>query len=69
QLGDAVDWQVEPSGSAVARVPVSSFDAFRTFLFGFLDHAELLAPPEWRAAIIDWLEAMSGENPAAGAGS
>lgn len=60
QLGDSVTWDFEPGGSAVARVPVSRFDAFRTFLFGFLDHAELLEPPEWRAAVVEWLEDMAG---------
>ncbi len=59
QLGEAVTWEIEADGTGVARVPVSSFDAFRTFLFGFLDHAELVEPPEWRAEIVAWLEAMS----------
>ncbi|MEM8922914.1 MAG: WYL domain-containing protein, partial [Actinomycetota bacterium] len=59
QLGDAVTWTEEADGGAVAGVPVSNVDAFRTFLFGFLDHAELLSPSEWRADVITWLEAIA----------
>ncbi len=35
-------------GSAVFDVAVTNWPAFRTFVLGFLEHAELLAPPERR---------------------
>ncbi len=46
-------------GSAVFEIEVVNFDAFRTFVLGFLDRAEVLDPPEWRTAIIGWLEAVA----------
>jgi len=58
QLGDSVTETIEPDGSVVFDVPVVNFEAFRTFLFGFLHRAELLEPPQWRAEVISWLEAI-----------
>ncbi len=46
----------------VFRVPVTSWPAFRSFLLSFLDHAELLEPPQLREALIDWLRLASGEE-------
>jgi predicted DNA-binding transcriptional regulator YafY len=45
-------------GSVVLAVPVTNRAAFRTFVLGFLDHAEVLDPPELRAELVEWLEAM-----------
>ena len=45
-------------GSVVLAFPVTNRDAFRSFVLGFLDHAELLGPPELRADMVAWLEAM-----------
>ena len=47
-----------PDGSIVLELRVTNADAFRTFVLGFLDHAEVLAPPELRADIVDWLRAI-----------
>lgn len=55
QLGPDIESRIEPDGSEVFIIPVANQDAFRTFVLGFLDHAELLAPPEWRQDIMDWL--------------
>jgi proteasome accessory factor B len=49
----------EPDGSVVVELPVTNRDAFRSFVLGFLEHAELLEPPELRAELIDWLEGLS----------
>jgi proteasome accessory factor B len=46
----------EPDGSIVVDVPVTNRDAFRSFVLGYLDHAELLAPAELRAELIEYLE-------------
>ena len=67
QLGPTVQSRPLANGSVELVVPVVNADAFRTFLFGFLDHAELVEPASWRADIIGWLEAIeasapSGEN-------
>lgn len=62
QLGPSVHPQIEADGSAVFEVPVVNFDAFKTFLLGFLHRAELLEPPEWRTEIVEWLEAIEARR-------
>jgi predicted DNA-binding transcriptional regulator YafY len=39
-------------------VTVTNREAFRSFVLGFLDHAEVLSPPDLRAAVVTWLEAL-----------
>ncbi len=58
QLGSDIVPTFEADGSALFKVPVVNFAAFRSFLFGFLHRVELLEPPEWRAEIVDWLETI-----------
>ena len=48
-------------GSVVLEVRVTNRDAFRSFVLGFLDHAELLGPVELRNDLIAWLEALCEE--------
>ena len=43
-------------GAVVLEVRVTNRDAFRSFVLGFLDHAELLGPPELRDELVGWLE-------------
>lgn len=43
-------------GSCVVRLLVRNEDALRSFVLGFLDHAELIAPPYLRAQITEWLQ-------------
>ena len=45
-------------GSIVLEARVTNRDAFRSFVLGFLDHAELLGPPELRDDLVAWLEAL-----------
>jgi predicted DNA-binding transcriptional regulator YafY len=47
-------------GTVVVRVPCSNLDAFRSWVLGLLDDAEVLSPHEARAGIASWLEAMAG---------
>ena len=42
-------------GSAMFDVEVRSPDAFRSLVLEFLEHAELLGPPELRADLVAWL--------------
>lgn len=53
---DAVE-TTRPDGSVVLRLEVTNPDGFRSFALGFLEHAEVLDPPELRADIVDWLRA------------
>ncbi len=55
---DAVE-ERRPDGSVVLAVRVTNRDAFRSFVLGFLDHAEVLEPPGLRAEMVDWLEALA----------
>jgi len=54
---DAVE-ERRSDGSVVLAVRVTNRDAFRSFVLGFLDHAEVLGPPDLRADMVAWLEAL-----------
>jgi predicted DNA-binding transcriptional regulator YafY len=43
-------------GSVVLELAVTNLDGFRTFVLGFLEHAEVLGPNAVRADIVRWLE-------------
>ncbi len=49
--------QYEESG--VVTFEVRNREGFRSFILTFLDHAEVLDPPEARADIVGWLEALT----------
>jgi predicted DNA-binding transcriptional regulator YafY len=49
-------------GSIVLTLPVTHRDGFRSFVLGFLDHAEVLEPPELRAEIVDWLTHVAADE-------
>jgi proteasome accessory factor B len=51
------EWR--PDGSVILAVRVTNRDAFRSFVLGFLEHAEVLGPPELRAEMVDWLENLA----------
>jgi proteasome accessory factor B len=42
-------------GSVVVELPVTNRAAFRSFVLSFLEHAEVLEPPELRDDLIAWL--------------
>ena len=46
-------------GESVIEVTVTNRAAFRSFVLGFLEHAEILEPPELRAEMVDWLEVVA----------
>ena len=48
-------------GSVVVELSVVNLAGLRSFVLGFLDHAEVLSPPEARAAITDWLRVIAQE--------
>jgi proteasome accessory factor B len=56
---DAVE-ERRPDGSAVLTVAVANRAAFRSFVLTFLDHAEVLSPPELRRDVVEWLHGMAG---------
>jgi predicted DNA-binding transcriptional regulator YafY len=59
QLGEESVTERRPDGSLLLAVQVTNRDAFRSFVLGFLDHAEVLGPPTLRAEIVGWLQAIA----------
>ncbi|HVL26659.1 MAG TPA: WYL domain-containing protein [Acidimicrobiales bacterium] len=57
-VGPSAVTERRPDGSVVLEVRVTNRDAFRSFVLGFLDHAEVLGPPELRADVTRWLEGL-----------
>jgi len=47
-------------GSIVVRMAVTNREAFRSWVLGLLDHAEVLGPPELRGDMVTWLSALAG---------
>jgi proteasome accessory factor B len=47
-------------GSVDLLLTVANRDAFRSFVLDFLDHAEVLSPPELRDDMVAWLTALAG---------
>lgn len=43
----------------VVEVPCGNLPAFRSWLFGFGPNAEVLSPPDVRASVVSWLQAMA----------
>lgn len=60
ELGEAAVLSRGLDGSIVVEVPCANVDAFRSWLFGIGEHAEVLAPAEVRADVVAWLQAMVG---------
>ncbi|MFT7600609.1 MAG: proteasome accessory factor B [Acidimicrobiales bacterium] len=58
QLPADVGREQRADGSVVFDVPVVNREAFRSFVLGFLDSAEVLEPSEVRADVVGWLTAM-----------
>jgi proteasome accessory factor B len=48
-----------PDGSIEVRMEVANPEGFRTYVLSLLDHATVLDPPEARADVVRWLEAMA----------
>lgn len=50
---------VDGEDSVVVELPVTNRPAFRSFVLGFLEHAEVLEPAELRQEMVDWLEGLA----------
>ncbi|MEP7113873.1 MAG: WYL domain-containing protein [Ilumatobacteraceae bacterium] len=49
-------------GGVEVEVPCSNLDAFRSWLFGWGVHAEVVGPADVRDGLIDWLRAMASRS-------
>ncbi len=54
--GEATVAERHDDGSVVLALPVSNPLAFRSFVLTFLEHAEVLSPPDLRDDLLTWLE-------------
>ncbi|MHB8670916.1 MAG: helix-turn-helix transcriptional regulator [Acidimicrobiales bacterium] len=61
QLGPAAVRERNEDGSVVLEVEVTNRPAFRSFVLGFLDHAEVLGPPDLRNEVVSWLEQLAAQ--------
>ncbi|HZR13322.1 MAG TPA: WYL domain-containing protein [Acidimicrobiia bacterium] len=59
QLGDEAVEERRDDGSVVVGLEVVNRDAFRSWVLGLLDHAEVLAPDALRADMVEWLRALA----------
>jgi proteasome accessory factor B len=59
-LGDEALVDERADGSIVVQLEVTNRPAFRSFVLTFLDHAEVLGPPDLRAEMIEWVGAVAG---------
>jgi proteasome accessory factor B len=60
-LGDDAVVERRSDGSVVVELAVTDRDSFRSFALTFLDHAEVLEPPELRRDIVEWLQRLIDE--------
>ncbi|MGH9000903.1 MAG: helix-turn-helix transcriptional regulator, partial [Acidimicrobiia bacterium] len=60
ELGEAAVVERGDDGSVTVRMAVTNRAAFRSFVLGLLEHAEVLGPAELRQDMVRWLEAMAG---------
>ena len=58
EAGRAAVVEERDDGSVVLELAVTNLDGFRSFVLGFLEHAEVLGPDEARRDIVQWLEQL-----------
>ncbi len=51
-------------GTTYLKLRVTNRAALRSFVLGFLDHAEVLGPPEVRDEVVGWLRAIEARDEA-----
>ena len=63
EFGDDAVVRRRKDGAIEFNIPCANLAAFRVWLFAMVDRAEVLAPPEMRAQVREWLvELASGEQ-------
>lgn len=58
EAGPTAQVERADDGSVVLTLPVAQRDAFRSWVLGFLDHAEVLGPADLRDDLVSWLASM-----------
>jgi predicted DNA-binding transcriptional regulator YafY len=65
-LGGRAVAERRDDGAIVVRMAVTNREAFRSWVLGLLDHAEVLAPPGLRTDMVEWLSALAATGAGAG---
>lgn len=60
--GEAAVVGTSPDGATDFRLSVTNREAFRGFVLGFLEHAEVVGPPEVREEVVSWLAGLAGQE-------
>jgi proteasome accessory factor B len=58
-LGDDALVDERDDGSILVQLEVTNRPAFRSFVLTFLDHAEVIGPPDLRAEVVEWVAAVA----------
>ncbi len=61
ELGSDRVVERDDDGSVLVSVPAGNLPAFRSWVLGLLEHAEVESPPEIRRHLIDWLLDVAGD--------
>jgi proteasome accessory factor B len=59
QVGEDAVVERRDDGTVVIELPVTNTEAFRSFVLGLLDAAEVIAPPELRDEMRTWLDDLA----------
>ncbi len=62
EVGESALAACPEDGSVVLHLEVTNTAALRSWLFELGDHAKVLGPPEVRAEVVAWLEAVAGAS-------
>lgn len=52
----------DADGAITVQMPVRNRVGFRNFVLGFLDHAEVIGPPELRTDVVSWLKDIAAAD-------
>jgi proteasome accessory factor B len=58
ELGPDAVVDRRPDGSVDVSVPCANRSAFRSWVFGLVEYAVVIGPPEERTAVVEWLESI-----------
>jgi proteasome accessory factor B len=59
EVGDGRVVTHHEDGSVDVAVPCTNLAAFRSWVLGFVEHAEVLAPDDVRADVVAWLTSVA----------
>jgi predicted DNA-binding transcriptional regulator YafY len=59
ELGEAAVIERRADGAVIVELSVVNRAAFRTWVLGLLDHAEVIAPEELRGDVVEWLRGLA----------